>query len=526
MNPERKSRPLPGDERFLVLAPTGRDGPLTCQLLARAGIDAVVCTDVEDLCERIEREGAAGILVAEEVMVAAGFECVRATLLRQEPWSDLPILLFTGERAHAAERLHTSQLLAPLGNVTLLDRPLRPITMVSAARAALRARRRQYAARSELERQKQAVLQRDQFLAMLGHELRNPLSAILMAAGAMAQPDGGRPRYLEILRRQAGHLARLVDDLLDVSRVTSGRIVLQKGSLDLGLLVARCVQAAAAAAQQQQITVQLVPPAATLRVDGDPVRLEQVFTNLITNAIKYTPAGGCVDITLAGGDGRASVCVQDTGVGIAAEMLERVFELFAQVESSLDRAKGGMGIGLTLVRSLVELHGGEVAAASEGPGRGSVFTVSLPLRIGPEVAAAPAANGNASRTLSVAPASAQAMDILIVEDNADAREVLRLVLEHEGHRVAACADGLAGVECALAHKPDLMVIDLGLPGLDGFAVARKVRASLGHDVYLVALTGYGQPEDRRRALDAGFDTHLTKPVDAEVITRVLREVRK
>jgi CheY-like chemotaxis protein len=205
-------------------------------------------------------------------------------------------------------------------------------------------------------------------------------------------------------------------------------------------------------------------------------------------------------------------------------MLERVFELFAQVESTLDRAKGGMGIGLTLVRSLVELHGGQVVATSEGIGRGSTFSVMLPLRIGPEVAVAAVANGNASRTLPLAPV--RTFDILIVEDNADAREVLRLVLERDGHRVAACADGLSGVERALAHKPDLMVVDVGLPGLDGFGVARKVRATLGHDVYLVALTGYGQPEDRRRALDAGFDTHLTKPVDAEVITRVLREVRK
>jgi signal transduction histidine kinase len=520
MSPEPASRPLPGDERFLVLAPTGRDGPLTCQLLARAGLEASCCTDLPGLCERLEREGAAGVLIAEEVLAPTGFDCLREALARQASWSDLPVLLFTGER----ERPHTAAILAPLGNVTLLDRPLRPITMISAARAALRARRRQYAARGELERQRQAVQQRDQFLAMLGHELRNPLSAILMAAGAMAQSEGGRPRYLEILRRQAGHLARLVDDLLDVSRVTSGRIVLQKGSIDLGLLVSRCVQSTIATAQQQQITLAFTGPPEKLRVDGDPVRLEQVFANLITNAIKYTPAGGRVDIGLAGDAGRAVVCVRDTGVGIAPDMLERVFELFAQVESTLDRAKGGMGIGLTLVRSLVELHGGQVVATSEGIGRGSTFSVMLPLRIGPEVAVAAVANGNASRTLPLAPV--RTFDILIVEDNADAREVLRLVLERDGHRVAACADGLSGVERALAHKPDLMVVDLGLPGLDGFGVARKVRATLGHDVYLVALTGYGQPEDRRRALDAGFDTHLTKPVDAEVITRVLREVRK
>jgi signal transduction histidine kinase/CheY-like chemotaxis protein len=522
MNVDRASSNLPGDERFLVLAPTGRDGPLTCQLLTRAGMSAEVCHDLETLCVRMEREGAAGLLVAEEVLVGPGFTRLSKLLLHQEPWSDVPVLLFTGERALSLSRPQTMQIITPLGNVTLLDRPLRPITMVSAARAALRARRRQYATRSELERQKQAVQQRDQFLAMLGHELRNPLSAILMAAGAMAGSDGGRPRYLEILRRQAAHLARLVDDLLDVSRVTSGRIVLQKSPLDLGALINRCVQAIAPTAAQQQVTVSFTPPAEKARVDADPVRLEQVLSNLLNNAIKYTPAEGRVEVTLSRRGGEAVICVADTGVGIAREMLGRVFELFTQVESTLDRAKGGMGIGLTLVRSLVELHGGRVEAASEGIGKGCTFTVHLPLVNATDRATGPVANGNA-REPGPAP---EAMNILIVEDNPDSREVLKLVLEREGHQVAACADGLAGVECALERKPDLMVVDIGLPGLDGFGVARRVRATLARDVYLVALTGYGQPEDRRRALDAGFDTHLTKPVDVEVITQVLREVRK
>ncbi len=517
---------LDGDQRFLVLAPTGRDGPLTCQLLERAGLAAAVCPDVDTMCRRVDEEGASGLLIAEEVLVPAGFAKLRQMLLRQESWSDIPILLFTGEKAPTPQaRQPTSQILAPLGNVTLLDRPVRPFTMISAARAALRARNRQYAAGRELKRQQQAVQQRDQFLAMLGHELRNPLSAILMAASAMAQPSGDRPRYLEILRRQAAHLSRLVDDLLDVSRVTSGRIVLQKASLDLGELVRRCTQAMTAAAQQQHLSVRLTPAGEKLRVDGDPVRLEQVFSNLINNAIKYTPAGGSVDIALESHDGQAVVRVRDTGVGIAADMLGHVFDLFAQVESSLDRAKGGMGIGLTLVRSLVELHGGSVMATSDGIGKGSEFVVRLPQRVlaSDGLARGTASNGNVT---ALAPGKPPGFDILIVEDNADSREVLQLILERDGHRVDSCADGVTGVERALCRKPDLMVVDLGLPGLDGFGVARKVRATLGKDVYLIALTGYGQPEDRRRALDAGFDTHLTKPVDMDVIAAVLRDVRK
>jgi signal transduction histidine kinase/ActR/RegA family two-component response regulator len=514
---------LAGDQRFLVLAPTGRDGPLTVSLLQRAGVVAETCPDVEALCRRTVEEGAAGLLIAEEVLIPGAFAKLRQLLLRQEPWSDIPILLFTGEKAPVTPRPPTSQMLAPLGNVTLLDRPLRPITMVSAARAALRARMRQYEARNELERQQLAVRQRDQFLAMLGHELRNPLSAILMAASGMGQPNVDRGRYLEILRRQAGHLSRLVDDLLDVSRVTSGRIVLQKIPLDLGELLRRSIQAFAASAQQQQLGLGYTPPRSKLRVHGDPVRLEQVFSNLVNNAIKYTPAGGSIEIMLESHKGHAVVRVRDTGAGIAQDMLTRVFDLFTQAESTLDRAKGGMGIGLTLVKSLVELHQGTVVATSEGVGKGSEFVVRLPLYMDASDALARGADGaNGANGHTKSPA----FEILIVEDNADSREILQLILERDGHHVDACGDGVSGVERALCRKPDLMVVDLGLPGLDGFGVAHQVRAQLGRDVYMIALTGYGQPEDKQRALEAGFDAHLTKPVDVDVINAVLREVRR
>jgi signal transduction histidine kinase len=501
-----------------VLAPTGRDGFLTCKLLAQAGLAGCVCADIDELCGRFELEGAAGLFIAEEVLVPAAFERLRLLLDGQESWSDLPVVLFTGERAAVSARLPTTQLLAPLGNVMLLDRPLRPITMVSAARAALRARRRQYAARGELLHQQRAVRQRDQFLAMLGHELRNPLSAILMAARLLDDEPAKSPRYLEILRRQATNLARLVDDLLDVSRVTSGKVVLQRTRLDLGQLAERSVHAVSALAASQGLELSFHVDGGPWYVEGDAVRLEQVAVNLLNNAVKYTGAGGRIDVTVRALDGMAVLSVADTGVGLAPDMLGRVFELFEQVESTLDRAKGGMGIGLTLVRSLVELHGGGVVAQSDGVGKGSVFTVRLPLRAAVAGAAAEVVRREASvASVDVGVVVAGGCDVLIVEDNPDSREVLQLILRRSGHRVEAVGDGLAGVERALAKRPDVMVVDIGLPGLDGFGVARRVREVHGGAVYLIALTGYGQPEDRRRALDAGFDVHLTKPIDVDAI---------
>jgi signal transduction histidine kinase len=503
------------DDCFLVLAPTGRDAQLTLQLLERAGIEGRVCRSMRELCEVYTSGGAAGLMLAEEVLVGESMQQLGQLLVRQATWSDLPILLFTGEKATAGTRRPTAELLAQLGNVTLLDRPVRPITMLTTARAVLRARHRQYLMRDELGRQQRAVAERDQFLAMLGHELRNPLSAVLMAAGVLDNPDVDRARYLDILKRQAKNLARLVDDLLDVSRVTSGRIVLQKQKLDVGELLRRCLQAMGAQVAQHDVVVELAPTTQKLLVDGDPVRLEQVFVNLVNNALKYTPARGRIDIEATAEGEQVVVRVRDTGVGIAADMLARIFDMFVQVESTLDRAKGGLGIGLTLVRSLVQLHEGSVSAESAGVGAGSLFTVRLPQR--------------RARSLDGIPVVAPPLelptrtyDIVIVEDNPDSREVLSLILARSGHRVHAVGDGLAGVEAALERRPQLMVVDIGLPGLDGFGVARRVRQALGREVYLIALTGYGQPEDRRRALEAGFDAHLTKPVDASAIGQVLQ----
>jgi signal transduction histidine kinase len=497
------------DLRLLVFAPVGRDAELTASLLTRAGLQATPCASMQQLCEEARR-GAAGLVLTDEGLTPAGMALLTPLIAEQEPWSDLPILLFTGAGATVQARSPTLDLLAPLGNVTLLDRPVRPITMVSAAKAALRARKRQYAARAELMRQQEAVRKRDEFLALLGHELRNPLGSIGLGAELLAR-QSGNDQLGKRLKRQVRHLARLVDDLLDVSRVSSGKLVLKREILALDEVLRRVAEVSRpqAEAKGQQLTLSLQPA----RVEGDPVRLEQVFGNLLGNAVKYTQPGGHLQVRLEVAGDSAIVTVSDDGVGIAPEMLQEVFEPFVQARSTIDRAEGGLGIGLTLVKSLVELHDGAVVARSEGVGRGSAFQVTLPRAEGMVL----------EREPTLVPGPCRPLQVLIVEDNADSRELLRAVVGGLGHTVEVAEDGGLGLASAMEREPDVMLVDIGLPVLDGYSLARELRAR-GKRTHLIAITGYGQPEDKARALAAGFDVHCTKPVDPVHLQRLLQKV--
>ncbi len=500
------------EERMLILAPTGRDAALTATLLRKGGLFAHICRDLPALFAEVAR-GAACMLVAEEVITAAAAQQIGAFLEDQEAWSDLPFVVFMGTSSDTRVHPGTVERLRGLGNVTLLDRPLRPIAMVSAVRAALRARRRQYEARDELVRRQGEVQKRDQFLAMLSHELRNPLSAMMLAADTLEDPRPEQSRRLEIIQRQCRHLTRLIDDLLDVARVTIGKIVLREETVELNDLADRVVHAHEQTAAAAHVRMSLSRAPGRLYVRGDAVRLEQVLGNLITNGIKYTPAGGHVDVVLEGDAQLAWIRVRDDGVGIAPEVLPQVFDLFAQADSSLDRSRGGLGIGLTVARSLIGLHGGRVDVHSAGIDRGSEFVMSLP-RVeasvsAPESAAAPAAPVTERHR------------VLVVEDNIDSRDLMHMVLESYGHEVAVAGDGEEGVRCAHEVRPNVALVDIGLPGLDGFEVARHLRADLGDDIVLIALSGYGREEDRRRSKLAGFDLHYLKPIDSARLRRLL-----
>jgi signal transduction histidine kinase/ActR/RegA family two-component response regulator len=363
-----------------------------------------------------------------------------------------------------------------------------------------------------------ATRRKDEFLAMLAHELRNPLAPILNAAHVLSLRQTDDPilqRMREVVQRQVRHMARLLDDLLDVSRITHGKIELRKERVDLVAIARDALQTSRPFVEASQHEVSISLPPEPLFVEADPARLEQVLTNLLNNAVKYTPSGGQIGITIARVGEEAVVRVRDTGAGISADFLPRVFDLFAQAQRSLDRSEGGLGIGLTLVRRLVEMHGGSVEAYSAGPGQGSEFTVRLPAQ--PDAQPARAAGSQA------APHAERPRRVLIVEDNLDAAETLADLLEHWGLEVRVACNGTAAIEAAREEPPGVALVDIGLPGMDGYEVVRRLREQAGLDqALLVALTGYGQEEDRRRARQAGFHVHLTKPVDLAELQRLLK----
>lgn len=488
----------------LILAPAGRDGRLAASVLEQAEIAARVCRNVDELVAGLADEPAA-VLLTEHALISELRAQLKNWLAAQPLWSDLPVVVLTGHPPNSDKKRLLAAILAELGNVTVIDRPMHREVLVSTMRAALRARERQHQARELMARLEEAIRERDQFLAMLSHELRNPLGAIrnateMLCRQAPARDDIQRP--LAIVDRQAKHLGRLVDDLLDVARVTSGKIALQKTRCELGEVIDRVSRQLERAIEQNHQRLRINRAMRPVVVEADPVRIEQIVSNLLTNAVKYTPPGGTLEVTVEANGPHAVVRVTDSGVGIAPEMLGDVFKLFVQADRSLDRSQGGMGIGLTLVRLLVELHGGKVEAASAGLGKGSTFTVTLPLSQGSAVApqAQPAKR------------SATGRHVLLVEDSIDNREMLQALLEMDGHRVDVAADGLQAVQRGLALKPDVAIIDIGLPGIDGYEVAERLRAELGQRIVLVALTGYGMPEDRMKASRAGFNAHLIKPV--------------
>ncbi len=361
---------------------------------------------------------------------------------------------------------------------------------------------------------------KDEFLAMLAHELRNPLAPVLNALGilrAREYAENGSRKALDIMERQVRHMTRLIDDLLDVSRLTRGKIELRKELLELSAVVGRAVESTRPHLEARGHRLDVALPDEPVRLEADPTRLEQVLANLLHNAAKYTDPGGQIWLTAERDGDEVAIHVRDTGIGIGPELLPRVFDLFMQGNASLDRAQGGLGIGLTLVKNLVKMHGGSVLAHSPGPGRGSEFVVrlrALPAPVpGPEPPGQrpPAGRGRPLR-------------ILVVDDNDDAAQSLAMLLGMEGHLVRTAADGTQALEAAPPFRPEVVFLDIGLPGMSGYEVARRLREMPGLGKFLlVAMTGYGQEQDRRRSLEAGFDCHLVKPAGPEDVLHLLAE---
>ncbi len=365
---------------------------------------------------------------------------------------------------------------------------------------------------------READRRKDEFLAMLGHELRNPLASLCNAVQVMRLKGTDDPEVQwarDVVERQVQQLTRLVDDLLDVSRISRGKINLEMGPVDLADVVARAVEISRPLIDARQHSLDVSLPEQAVRVAGDPTRLAQVLSNLLNNAAKYTEQGGRIDLAVEPSGGEAILRVRDTGDGIPADMLPQIFEMFTQVPGSVSRSEGGLGIGLTLVRSLVEMHRGSVAAHSDGPGHGSEFIVRLPRLC--DAALPAAADAEEQR-----PREVLARSVLIVDNNQDTADTLALLLRHVGHEVRTAYDGPAALDLARARPPEVVLLDIGMPGMDGLEVARRLRQDLGlKQALLVALTGYGQEEDRRRSREAGFNAHLVKPADMRALERLL-----
>jgi PAS domain S-box-containing protein len=365
----------------------------------------------------------------------------------------------------------------------------------------------------------------NEFLAMLAHELRNPLAPISNALNLLARRPTSDPTEVwvrEVLRRQTAQLTRLVEDLLDVSRITRSAMTLSKRRIDARQAVRSAVDAAAQWMEAKRHVLEVRLPDQGVEIVADEVRLTQIVQNLLHNAAKYTPEGGRIEVELARQDGEALLVVRDNGVGMSSEMLTEAFDLFRQGQQTLDRPQGGLGVGLTLVQRLVKLHGGSIQARSPGANQGSEFTVRLPVEDASEPAAAPAAQA-LRETL---PAQGPRRRVLVVDDNDDAATALRLLLESEGHEVRTAADGESGLASALEYRPDFVLLDIGLPRLDGYEMARRMREDQRlHGVTIIAITGYAQSHDRARTAAAGFDHHLTKPVEYSALQLLFRDVR-
>jgi signal transduction histidine kinase/DNA-binding response OmpR family regulator len=411
--------------------------------------------------------------------------------------------------------------------------PARPFTLADLAAADALASRAAGALENArlYEEIRHADRQKNEFLSMLAHELRNPLAPIRNSATILrvAMDDPDKLRWaVGVIERQVGHMVRLVDDLLDISRINRGKIRLRREPVDVAAVIAHAVEASRPYidARRHELGVSLPPQ--PIAVEGDPTRLAQVVTNLLNNAAKYTEPGGHISVAVEaeGGPpphGQAVLRVRDTGIGIPPEMLPTVFDLFTQGDHSLDRAEGGLGIGLTLVRRIVDLHGGSVQAFSEGPGRGSEFTVRLAL------ARRPAGKADADPDCQpggIAPRpGTSSRRVLVVDDNVDAADSLGRLLWMEGHVVQLAHDGPTALSAAADFRPDAIILDIGLPGIDGFEVARRLRRRPdANGVILLALTGYGRDEDRATSLEAGFDHHLVKPADTDELRRLLANI--
>ena len=528
-------------ERVAVLAPTGRDAKLIVASLEEQGLCAFIASGIPDLCDAI-RAGAGALVVAEEAFSHCGVGDLGTALDEQPPWSDLPLVVLT--TSNDGPRLDRLGPLDGRGLVSLLERPTRVRTLVAAVQAALRARRKQYQVRDLLLQREQLLASearargqaeranelKDDFLAIVSHELRTPLNAMLgwtrlLRTGTLDAEL--RDRALETVERNTLAQARLVEDLLDISRIVSGKLALELARIDACEVAMRAVESMRPTfeAKQQCITLTGSPRDVCL-VRGDATRLEQVFHNLLTNAAKFTEIGGSIEVGTRRNGLEVELWVKDSGRGIDVEFLPYVFDRFRQLDRATTRRHGGLGLGLSIAKNLVELQGGHIDVTSEGTGKGTMFRVCLPaIEATPRQASVfPPGKPAEPRMLEL-----EGIDVLVIDDEPDARDLVRTVLARSGAHTREADSASGALDAIKAGRPDVVLSDIGMPGEDGYAFIQALRAlpdAQGGRIPAAAVSAYSRADDRSRALALGFQMHIAKPIEPSALVEATLELAR
>jgi signal transduction histidine kinase/ActR/RegA family two-component response regulator len=525
------------EERIIIMAPIGQDAAAMAVLLDAEGFQPEIVSGPAECCGKLSEAGA--VLLTEEALELPQIANLIATLKAQPPWSELPLIVLTSGGESRSGKL-LDLLAEAAGGVTLLERPMSAATLLRSMQVALRSRRRQYQVRDLLKRQEilrgeaeAANRIKDEFLATVSHELRTPLNAILGWATLMrrGKADGNTlARAIETIERNAKAQAQLIEDLLDVSRMISGNLRLNVEQIDLVSVIKAAVDVVHPAAEAKDIQLDLDLEFVD-RLEADVHRLQQVVWNLLSNAVKFTGAGGRVGIKLERVKSQAQIKVSDSGEGIDPEFLPHLFEPFRQADGTITKRHGGLGLGLAIARRIVEMHGGTISAKSEGAGRGSTFTLGIPLRAVREPLPSLAFTFEGSllqpSVYDTNLPSLSGIRILAVDDEEDTREMVKGVLEQFGADVLSAGSAREAFAALHDWHPDVIVCDIGMPGEDGYSLIRKVRQSESHqdrNTPAIALTGFARPEDRKRAIAAGYQMFIPKPVETNQLVSTIAKL--
>lgn len=519
-------------ERVLIFTPTGRDASLTKKIFTEVGISGFICNSIEEFCQEME-SGAGAALMTEEALTSQAINSLMQCLDKQPAWSDIPVIFFAVDSDSAARILN---LLGQRANIIVLERPINISIVTGAVRSALRARRRQYQTKSLLLDLEEADRQKDLFLATISHELRTPLNAILGWAGILRNSNidtSTAERGLLTIERNARAQSQLIEDILDMSRIIRGNLRIATEPFEIIPAITAAIDVVRPAAQAKNIEIKVSLDPDTQLISGDAIRFQQIIWNLLSNAIKFTPEGGRVAIELIQESDHIDILVRDTGKGISADFLPHMFDYFRQADNSITRTHGGLGLGLAIVRHLIELHGGTVSAHSAGIDKGATFKITLPVINSQSLpdSVLHTQKLKTQKDKQLPPQNSfplmKGLKILVVDDAADTRELMLEILSQYGADIITAQSATEAIDLLECSHFDLLISDIEMPNRDGYSLIEEIREKESHrgkKLPAVALTAHTSAMDRLRAFSAGYDTHIAKPVEINELLSTVSEV--